>query len=227
MKPFFALLLLVVGVCAACEIRPSSSQTAQGTPSVPSPSPTAKTESSGNAPCSLVMDQAPVLAGLRLGMTPDQVQAVFPGSSEDAEVRSALARPPSPFGVTSLIIRPEKFGSKEKFAGVTQITFDLLDGRVSSINVGYNGPEYPHVDKFVEKFTEGTSLPGTEAWEAYAGLDTQMKTLKCKDFEFQIFAGGQGGNLNYVRIRDLAAETTLRDRRAKAKEAKAKEKATP
>jgi hypothetical protein len=160
-------------------------------------------------------------------MTPEQVLALFPGSGEDAGVRAMLARPPSQFGVTGFQIRPDKYGSKEKFAGVNQIAFDLLDGRVWSLNIGYNGPEYPHVDRFVEKFIEGTQLPATEAWEAYAGLDTQMKTLKCKDFEIQIFAGGEGGNLNYVKVRDLAAEKTLKERRAKANEDKAKEKATP
>ncbi len=226
MKPFFAVLLLVVGLCVACEIRPTNSQSSTSKPAAPSPTPTIKAEVS-KSPCSLAMDQAPVLSGLRLGMTPDQVTAIFPGSKDDGEVRAALARPPSPLGVTSLIMRPDKFGSKEKFVGVTQITFDLLDGHVSAINVGYNGPEYPHVDKFVEKFTEGSSLPTVDAWEAYVGLDTQMKTLKCQDFEIQIFAGGEGGNLNYVRMRDLAADKTLKERRAKAKEAKAKEKATP
>lgn len=225
MKPFFAFLLLVIGACVACEIRPTSSQTTPDKPSIPSPTPTTTSDVSQNS-CSLVMDQAPVINGLRLRMTPEQVLALFPGSSEDAGVRSALARPPSPFGVTGLLIRPDKFGSKEKFVGVNQITFDLLDGRVSSINVGYNGPEFSHVDKFVAKFTEGTNLPAADAWQAYVGLDTQMKTLKCTDFETQIFAGGEGGNLNYVLVRDLVAEKALKERRAKAKE-KAKEKATP
>ena len=148
--------------------------------------------------------------------------ALFPGSSEDAEVRSALARPASQFGVSGFVIRPDKYQSKEKFAGVTQITFTLLDGRVSSFSVGYNGPEWPHVDKFVAKFIEGTNLPAADAWEAYVGMDTQMKTLKCTDFEVRVFAGGEGGNLNYVLMRDLVADKTLKDRRAKAKE-----KATP
>jgi hypothetical protein len=49
-----------------------------------------------------------------------------------------------------------------------------------------------------------------------------MKILKCKDFEVRVFAGGEGGNLNYVLMRDLVADKTLKDRRAKARE-----KATP
>jgi hypothetical protein len=164
------------------------------------------------------MDQAPVINGLKLGMTPEQVLALFPGSGEDAELRSALAKPASQFGVSGFAIRPDKYQPKEKTTGLTQIVFTLLDGRVSSISVGYNGPQWAHVDSFVAKFIEGTNLPAADAWGAYVGLDTQMKTLKCTDFEIRVFAGGEGGNLNYVLIRDLEADKKLKERRAKAKE---------
>jgi hypothetical protein len=155
-------------------------------------------------------------------MTQEEVLALFPGSKEDAELRANLSRPPSQFGLSAFVIRPDKFESKEKFAGVSQVGFTLLDGRVSNFTVGYNGPEYSHVDKFVAKFSEGTSLPAADAWEAYVGMDTQMKTLTCKDFEIRIFAGGKGGNLNYVLMRDLVADKKLKERRDKARQ-----KATP
>ena len=151
-------------------------------------------------------------------MTPPQVLALFPGSSEDAEVRAALARPPSQFGGSGFLIRTEKYSSRDKFPGVSQISFTLLDGLVSSFSVSYNGPEWPHVDKFVEKFIEGTSLPAAESWEAFSGLDTQMKTLTCDGFDIRLHAAGEGGNLNSVLMRDLAADKTLKERRAKAKE---------
>jgi hypothetical protein len=47
-------------------------------------------------------------------------------------------------------------------------------------------------------------------------MDNQLKTLKCTDFEVEVFAGGKGGNLNYVKVKDLSAEKKLNDRRAKA-----------
>ena len=223
MKLFFEILLLVFGVCIACASKTTSSQTVENNPAAlvpsPTPTPTPVTAAVQDAvPCSLIMDQAPALHALRNGMTAEQVLALFPGSSEDAEVRAHLARPPSQVGVSNLVIKPSKYQSKEKVVGVNQITFTLLDGRVSSINVGYNGPEYKDVDEFVTKFVAGTNLPAADAWQAYAGLDTQMKTLTCKDFEVRIFAGGAGGNLNYVLMRDLVADKTLKDRRAKARE---------
>ena len=150
-------------------------------------------------------------------MTPKEVLALFPGSEEDAEVRASLARPPSQFGVSGFLIRPDRYKSKDTFAGINQITFTLLDGRVSCFSVGYNGPEYSHVDKFVAKFVEGTNLPAADDWEAYVGMDTQLKMLKCTDFEIRVFAGGPGGNLNYVLMKDLEAEKKLKDRRDKAR----------
>jgi len=228
MKLFFAILFLIIGVCVACASRTTSSQTPQSpqnNPSVPipSPTPTADAAVSDQGPCSLVMDQAPVVNGLRLGMTPEEVLAVFPGSNVDAGVRSELSRPAGEFGVSDFRISPDRYESKEKFAGIRQITFTLLDGRVSSLSIKYNGPEWSHVDKFVAKFTDGTNLPAADAWEAYVGMDTQMKTLKCKDFEVRIFSGGQGGNLNYVLMNDLVAEKKLKARMDKAEE-KAKPK---
>jgi len=150
-------------------------------------------------------------------MTTEDVLALFPGSKDDAEVRTSLSRPPSQFGVSSFVIRPDKFESKDKFAGVSQITFTLLDGRVSNFTVGYNGPEYSHVDKFVAKFIEGTTLPAADQWEAYVGMDNSLKILKCTDFEVRVFAGGQGGNLNYALMKDLEAEKKLKERRDKAR----------
>jgi len=167
------------------------------------------------------MDQAPVMNGLRLGMTSAEVLALFPGSNEDAAIRASLSQPPDQLGVSAFSLRPDKYQPAEKHPGISQITFTLLDDRVSRLNVGYNGPQWPHVDKFVAKFIEGTNLPAADAWEPYVGLDT-MKTLKCKDFEIQIFAGGKGGNLNYVLMSDLLAAKKLKQR-----EDKAAKKATP
>jgi len=80
------------------------------------------------------------------------------------------------------------------------------------------------VDKFLAKFLAGRNLPALEQWEPYTGMETQMKSLKCADFEINAFAGGEAGKINYVSMKDLVAERTLKDRRAKAR---AKAGATP
>src|SRR5882672_1568621 len=220
MKLFLAIVSLLITVSIACT--PSRSA---GSPSlaninpavVQSPAQTNSASAQEKPTCQLTLAGAPDIKGLRLGMTTEEVLALFPGSKDDTEVRTSLSRPPSQFGVSSFLVRPEKYESKDKFAGVNQITFTLLDGRVSNFSVGYNGPEYSHVDKFVAKFIEGANLPPPDQWEAYVGMDTQLKTLKCTEFEIRVFAGGAGGNLNYALMRDLEADKKLKDRRAKAR----------
>ena len=165
----------------------------------------------------LTMAQSPGINGLRLGMTPEQVLALFPGSERDDEVRANLDRPASPFGESSFIIRPAKYSSASKFDRISQIIFTLLDGRVSTLCVGYNGQVWEDVDASVTKFSKEKSLPIADSWEAYTGLDTQLKTLKCKDFEISLFAGGKNLSVNYVQMTDLVAQQKLKARRAKAK----------
>ena len=158
MKQFLAIALSIAGFSAfACsEYQSARSQGAQTHSSSLNPAPTQANPSAAQEKrsCDLTQAGAPDIKGLRLGMTPEQVLGLFPGSSADAELRDALARPPSTFGVSSFAMNPEKYGSKETFAGISRITFTLLDGHVSSFSAGYNGPEWPHVDKFVAKVSE-------------------------------------------------------------------------
>lgn len=225
MKSFFLVLTSIIGFSLACSAYKSASSpvasNAQPAANQSSNEPNKATPQE-KTPCTITLAGAPDINGLRLGMTPDEVLALFPGSKADAEVQNYLSRPPSQFGVSELAIKPAKFESKEQFAGINQITFALLDGRVSTFTVAYGGPEYSHVDKFVAKFLEGKNLPAVEQWEAYVGMDTQLKTLKCAEFEVRVHAGGPGGALNYVLLKDLTADEKLKDRRKKARE-----KATP
>jgi len=213
-------LLVVVGALvmlgSACKLETSSATSnsnVKASPTVESSSapPTQET----NSTCSLKMAGAPAIIGLRLGMTSDEVLAVFPGSKEDAEVQAELSRPQSQFSESDFVIKPAKY-DKEKFANLNQIIFNVLDGKVSSYDLRYNGPQWSHVDKFIESVSSQNGLPPADQWTPFVGMDSQLKTLKCTDFEVEVFAGGKGGNLNYVRVKDLLAEKKLNDRRAKA-----------
>jgi hypothetical protein len=208
MKQFLAIGLLIVAVSSV------SAQTNDG--------------GGARAVCTMTIGQAPVISGIKLGMTTEQLLALFPGSREDKEVSDALARPSNQYGASTLMIRPEKYASKAKFAGVSQINFSLLDGHLATLTVNYNGPEWKHVDQFVTKFSGETHLPAADAWEAQVGMDTQLKILKCKDFEVTVFAGGKNvQNINYVIVRDAASQKTLKERKEKAREANKVRQAIP
>jgi hypothetical protein len=206
-------------------VRSSQSEPHGGSPAaIPQRDSTPATNPVSKAMCTLNAAQAPDIKGVRLGSTTQQVLDLFPGSRDDAEVRVA-AENVTAVGASSFALRPEKYGAEKDFVGINQFTFRFLDKRLSSFTAGYGGPEWKHVDEFIKKFSEGKTLPPLEAWEAYVGLDTQHKTLRCDGFEISVFAGGEAGSLNHVQMKDLAAEKELKERRAKAK--KTAEKPTP
>jgi hypothetical protein len=222
MKFFFLVICLTIAVSIACSgYRSSGSPTVPSSPPSEQPSTAAvpsASDSQETTACKLTLGELPAFKGLKLGMTTEEVLAVFPGSKVDEELRPQLSQPAGRFGTSNFIIKPPKYPNKENFAGISQIAFSLLDGRVYTFTFSHLGPEYAHVDKFVEKVVEGTNLPAVDQWEAYQGLDTQMKILACKEFEIRVYAGGEGGNLNYVLVKDQLAENTLKDRRKKARE---------
>lgn len=160
----------------------------------------------------LSMSQVSDINGLRLGMTKDQVLSLFPGIEEDKEIRASLTRPVGRFGTSSLAIKPGRYNTRKRFDRVSQISVTFLDGRVSTFNIGYDGPVWGHVDEFVTKFAEEARLPGADSWTASEGMSTQLKTLKCKDFDVSVFAGGENVKLNYVVMRDLTAKQRLQER---------------
>lgn len=232
-KLIWVVLLIVAGLVLGSIIifKPSQSVRSSNSESqVTSPAtvtrqdPTPATDPASRATCTLNTTQGPDINGVRLGLNTQQVLDLFPGSRDDAVVRAA-AEKLTALGASSFELRPDKYGAEKNFVGIKRLTFSFLDQRLNSFTAGYDGPQWKNVDEFVKKFSEGKTLPPLEAWEAYVGLDTQLKTLKCDGFEISVFAGGEGGNLNYVQMKDLAAEKELRERRAKAR--KAAEKPTP
>ncbi len=219
MKSFFAVSSLLISISIACTYKSAGSQPVPNTNGVAQVRAGA-TEGVQEKPlCSLTLAAAPTIGGLRLGMTTDEALALFPGSKDDPPLRADLDRPANGFGTSSFNLAPDKYGSKDKFSGINQITVKLLDGRISTFRISYSGPAYSKVDDFISELASTASLPKANQWEAYVGMDNQLKTLKCTEFEVQVFVGGQGGNLNYVEVKDLVADRKLKDRRAKARAA--------
>src|SRR6267154_4772558 len=104
MKVFLVITSLLITVSMACTASRSA-----GSPSLvnsnatvaQSPTQTTNAGAQDKPTCQLTLAGAPDIKGLRLGMTPEQVLALFPGSDEDPEIRSRLSQPPGQFGVSS------------------------------------------------------------------------------------------------------------------------------
>lgn len=144
------------------------------------------------------------LLGFHLGMTKDEVkirvpQAVFGLSDE--------------FGISKTTINPDFDPriDKTKFEGVRSVSLDFLDGRLTSLWIGYDSTfKVQTIDDFVKTLSLSLHLPNV--WSSWKSKGLQ---LRCADFQITVttVAGGPS-----FRILDQTAEDALASRRAAKEE---------
>ena len=152
------------------------------------------------------LPQAAELKGFHLGMAMEQVKARAPqvvfGRTDD-------------LGSSKTSINPffDPRIDKSTFADVRTVSLDFLDGRLTSLWIGYESTfKWPTLDDFVKGISQSLSLPN--AWSSWKSRGQQ---LKCADFQMtvSIVAGGPS-----FRVLDLNAEETLTARRIAKEEEK-------
>jgi len=152
------------------------------------------------------LSQAAELSGFRMGMTMDQVKARVPqvvfGRTND-------------LGTAKTSINPyyDSRIDKSAFADVRTVSLDFLDGRVTSIWIGYEPTfKWSTVADFVKGISQSLSLP--DAWSPWK---SQGQQLKCPDFQVTVSSVARGPSF---RILDLTAGETLTARRIAKEEEK-------
>ncbi|MGI9069230.1 MAG: hypothetical protein ACR2HX_22860 [Pyrinomonadaceae bacterium] len=158
-------------------------------------------------PCPLKLSQlpdAPELLGFRMGMTKDQVKARVP---------QVVFGRTNTFGVSKTSINPDFDPriDKSTFAGVRTISLDFLDGRITSLWLGYDSSFKWHtVPEFVAGISESLHLP-----DAWASWKSRGQQLRCADFQMTVSILAEGPSF---RILDENAEQTLTERREAGEE---------
>ena len=151
--------------------------------------------------CTVKSDQlpdAPELRGLRLGMTFDQVKARVP--------QIQFGRPDET-GLTKTSINPlyDPRFDKVAFADIRTISFDFLDGRLTTLWIGYESSfKWQSVDEFVKGISKSLSVPA--AWSPKRG----GQQLSCDGFT--VFVALIAGSPS-IRLSDDAADETIATRR--------------
>ncbi|HEX8847211.1 MAG TPA: hypothetical protein VF791_21385 [Pyrinomonadaceae bacterium] len=145
----------------------------------------------------------PELHGFRPGMTIEQVRARLP---------KAQVRPADEFGTTSLNIFPdyETGVDKTTFANIRTISLEFLDGRVSSLWIGYDKTfKWQTIDEFTKGMASALKLP--DSWR------TKLRTrlLDCADFSVAVIPVGESPSLKII---DEAARELLEKRKAAKEE---------
>jgi hypothetical protein len=157
--------------------------------------------------CSLKLADLPSITELRgfhLGITIEQVKARLP----KAHIRAA-----DEFGFTSLNIFPdyETGIDKTAFEGVRTISLEFLDGRVSSLWVGYDKSfKWQTLDEFTTGMTTALKLPN--AWRS----KFRNRLLDCAGFTIAIIPVGESPS---IKISDDTARELLEKRKAAKEDA--------
>jgi len=161
----------------------------------------------GQSQCTQKLSELPAAAellGFHLGMTKDEVkvrvpQAVF-GHTDD-------------FGISKTTINPDFDPKidKTQFEGVRSISLDFLDGRLTSLWIGYDSTfKVQTIEDFVKTLSLSLHLPN--GWSSWKSKGQQMR---CADFQITVstVAGGPS-----FRILDETAEDAVASRRAAKEE---------
>ncbi|MCI0387202.1 MAG: hypothetical protein MOB07_00295 [Acidobacteria bacterium] len=137
--------------------------------------------------CTLTLAQAPVIRGIRLGMSTDELLALFPRSRDQFQIREALSKAEINFGESSLFFSSREYPENEVMfnKNLQQYAITLFDGRVVTISVGFNFQPvnniYPNwtVNTWIAKLSETYNLPKPEEW----GPDRRSF---CQGFEIEV-----------------------------------------
>lgn len=176
MKSAFLLLLIITTTPLAFSQTPSSSE-----------SPGA---------CNLTFAQVPAIRGLKLGMSLNEALALFPGFSDDNNVKqiSNIAKDPLPrsfnpggdgYGLLSLQMPLRSDPTNPQFTGINYLYLRFFDEKLVSFKLGYSTTIWNNVEEFMTKLVEAYKLPTARAWSL--GSQTSRELL-CKDFSLKIFA---------------------------------------
>jgi hypothetical protein len=172
-------------------------------------------------PCRLERAVAPDYGGVMLGMTPEELARMFPGSEElpRAAAAGATAKPlVASLGMLEMGIR------REQFADAGELLLTFLGGRLHRIDVRYRRPApWKDVAQFSEHASKRLAVP-VDAWGAVSSdAEKQSRVLDCRGFSIVARIDRDGPST--LSIVDTTA--TEKDTGATATPAKAEPPAKP
>src|SRR5262245_18927312 len=163
--------------------------------------------------CRLTLAQSPVIRGLRLGMTSDELFAIFPANESEEFNRTQnlkKAELPPNFGYTFFNFSPSQYATKDRFIGIGSLGIGLFDRKVIYISADYyNTPEYDRMDQLMEVISRQFSLPEFKDWQSYKG-NMGLSSISCDEFTVQV--NGYSSNFN-ISISNPTYQKIVKDRR--------------
>jgi hypothetical protein len=183
-----------------------------GTPTTDLPKPAPPPPST----CKMTLAQAPAIRGLRLGMTSDEVFAIFPTSEQGEFNRAQQLKGAdlSPnYGYTRLQFNPSNYATKDRFTGIYDLAFELFDRKVVSISARYSAPQTDRPAQITEIIAKQLALPEIKTWPGYSEYSYSL-TLPCEGFRVQIGANSGSASIfltdpSYEKIKEERRQAEL------------------
>jgi hypothetical protein len=167
--------------------------------------------------CSLTESGSPSIRGLRLGMTTQELLALFPGSTKRKETKDALEKAKAATDeAVYLAFDPATDAAKGQFADVGSVVAGLYKGKVMDLGIQYVGPPWGTIDEWVAKLSEAFQLPGAQSWKVGPN-EAPNRVLKCNGIEIEAVIQGGGGS---VRLRNTDLFKGIEERAKAAEEKK-------
>jgi len=162
--------------------------------------------------CNLTEATAPSVRGLRLGMSTQQLLALFPDSSKRKEMKEAVEKAKAATGneAAYLVFDPATERDAKQFGGVESVSAGVNKGRVIDFSIQYGGATWRDVDEWVAKLSESLKLQGAGDWTV-GPSENPNKVLRCEGIEIE--AAIQGGGSS-IRIRNMEDARVVADRNA-------------
>jgi len=166
--------------------------------------------------CKLTLAQAPVIRGLRLGMTSDELFAIFPGNEREefdrAQKLKSAELPPN-YGYTNFQFNLSRYATKDRFTGISDLSFELFDRKVVSILANYsNAPQFDRTGQLMEIITSQFGLPEFKDWPSNSEYMSQP-SLSCDGFTFQVYTGNSQSGYFSITLIDPAYKKIMEDRK--------------
>jgi len=166
--------------------------------------------------CKLTLAQAPAIRGLRLGMTVDELFAIFPANEREefdrAQKMKSAELPPN-YGYTGFQFGLSNYATKDRFTGMNFLSFELFDRKVVSIRASYfNAPQFDRSGQLMEIITRQFGLPEFRDWPRY-NENMNDPSISCDGFTFQVYAGDAYNGSFSITLTDPAYKKIMEDRR--------------
>jgi len=174
--------------------------------------------------CTLTGATSPNVRGIQLGMSAQQLLAMFPGIPKTKEMKESIDKANSATSseVTYFGFNPATEGDAKLFAGVESVAAGIYKARLVDFSVQYSGATWKTVDTWIAKLSESFKLPGAASWVTGPN-EAPNKVLVCNGILIE--AATQDGSAS-IRVRNTEYVKDI-DERAKAADEKKRQDIKP